>query len=125
MHFNFHLSVARMDTMASVASSMGQTVRTAIIPNVAQSIMEVITAKIGTSIASIVLDRVHAIHDTQTRILNIENYKLINELKSNSKSKSYKPKNNRNRSIVIEIETVNQNQNGHSTYKHTFTYICL
>lgn len=76
MHFNFHLSVARMDTMASVASSMGQTVRTAIIPNVAQSIMEVITAKIGTSIASIVLDRVHAIHETQTRILKIESRKL-------------------------------------------------
>lgn len=54
----FELSVARMDSLASAASSLGQTVRTAIIPCVASSIMEGITAKIGTSIASIVLSRV-------------------------------------------------------------------
>lgn len=54
----FKIPVARKDSLASAASIPAQTVRTAIIPNVATSFMEGITAKIGTSIASIVLDRV-------------------------------------------------------------------
>jgi len=76
MDFIFNLSVARMDSMASVANTPCQLVRTAIIPNVATSIMEVITAKIGTSIASIVLDReLREAHKKHTKRLSRNRYR--------------------------------------------------
>lgn len=62
--------------MGCAASTLGPTVRTSIIPYVASSILEGITAKIGTSIASIVLDRVTDKPNPKTK--NEEN---INQIK--------------------------------------------
>lgn len=60
------VSVARTTSLADVARTVCQTVGTAIIPNLVKIFKEVITAKIGTSIASIVLRRISRELTTKT-----------------------------------------------------------